>query len=114
MGALIRKSPDFVFHQEVPPNGGPPLNRLISGFVTPEPDFFLRTHGDIPELDCTTYRLTVAGLVGKPYRFSLKELRQEFPVQETTATLQCAGNRRCSASAIKAVPNEVRWGASVT
>jgi sulfite oxidase len=78
--------------------------------VTPEPDFFLRTHGDIPELDCTTYRLTVAGLVGKPYRFSLKELRQEFPVQETTATLQCAGNRRCSASAIKAVPNEVRWG----
>ena len=110
MGALVHKSLDFVFHQEVPPNGGPPLNRLISGFATPAPDFFLRTHGGIPELDCTTYRLTVVGMDGKPYRFSLKELRQQFPVQEMTATLQCAGNRRCSASAIRALPNEVRWG----
>lgn len=36
------------------PSGGatdcrPPLNRLIDKFVTPAPDFFLRTHGDIPE-----------------------------------------------------------------
>jgi sulfite oxidase len=59
MGASVQKSPDFVFHQEVPPNGGPPLNRLVEEFVTPEPDFFLRTHGYIPELNHATYRLTV-------------------------------------------------------
>jgi sulfite oxidase len=110
MGALFHKSPDFVFHQEVPPNRGPPLNRLIDEFVTPVLDFFLRTHGDIPELNRSTYRLTVGGLVSKTYQFSLKELYEHFPLQEITATLQCAGNRRCSASAIKAVPNEVGWG----
>ncbi|HEY2123111.1 MAG TPA: hypothetical protein VGH07_05925, partial [Chthoniobacterales bacterium] len=57
MGALVRKSPGFVFHQKMPPNGGPPLNRLVEEFVTSEADFFLRTHGDIPELDRSMYRL---------------------------------------------------------
>jgi sulfite oxidase len=110
MGLLVHKSPDFVFHQEVPPNGGPPLNRLVEEFVTGEPDFFLRTHGDIPELNLSTYLLTVAGLTSKTYQFSVKELFERFPPKEITATLQCAGNRRCSAAAIKAVPNEVKWG----
>ena len=109
MRAPVPKSPDFVFHQELPPNGGPPLNRLIDEFVTPVPDFFLRTHGNIPDFDRSTYRLTVGGLVNKPHQFSLTELEQ-FPLKEITATLQCAGNRRSSASAIKPVPNEVGWG----
>ena len=43
MGALIHMSPDFLFHQVMPANGGPPLDRLIDKFVTPEPEFFLRT-----------------------------------------------------------------------
>ena len=110
MGLPVHKSPDFVFHQEVPPSGGPPLKRLIDEFVTPEPDFFLRTHGSMPEFDCSTFGLTVAGLVTRPHRFSLKELRGQFPLREMVATLHCAGNRRSSASAIKAVPNEVGWG----
>jgi sulfite oxidase len=107
---LLHKGPDFVFHQTVPPNGGPPLKRLIEEFVTAKADFFLRTHGEIPELDLSTYRLTVAGLNRETYQFSLKELVERFPLNEITATLQCAGNRRCSAAAIKAVPNEVKWG----
>lgn len=94
MGLPVHKSPDFVFHQEVPPSGGPPLKRLIDEFVTPEPDFFLRTHGSIPEFDCSTFGLTVAGLVTRPHRFSLKELRRQFPLREMVATLHCAGNRR--------------------
>jgi sulfite oxidase len=110
MGTLVHKSPDFVFHQEVPPNGGPPLDRLIHEFATPVPDFFLRTHGNIPDLNRSSYRLTVGGLVSKTCQFSLDELGERFPVKEVTATLQCAGNRRSSASAIKPVPNEVSWG----
>jgi DMSO/TMAO reductase YedYZ molybdopterin-dependent catalytic subunit len=110
MSAPVHKSADFVFHQEVPPNGGPPLNRLIEEFVTPESNFFLRTHGDIPNLDHSVYRLTVSGRLSKTYQFSLKDLSEHFSQKEITATLQCAGNRRCSAAAIKAVPNEVHWG----
>src|SRR5271169_6198477 len=110
MDALVCKSPGFVFHQRTPPNGGPPLNRLVEEFVTSEADFFLRTHGDIPELGRSIYRLTVAGLVRRTYQFSLQELSERFSPKEITATLQCAGNRRSSASAYKQVPNEVDWG----
>jgi sulfite oxidase len=110
MAAPVIKSPDFIFHQKTPPNGGPPLERLIEKFATPVQDFFLRTHGDIPEIDGSTFRLKIGGLVKRPSQFSLKELAERFPVKEVMATLQCAGNRRCSASAIKPVPNEVSWG----
>jgi sulfite oxidase len=110
MGAPFNKHPDFVFHQETPPNGGPPLDRLIQEFATPVEDFFIRTHGDIPELNDATHRLTVGGLAQRPCQFSLQELAERFPVKEIAATLQCAGNRRSSASAIKPVTHEVGWG----
>jgi len=110
MDAPLHKSADFVFHQKEPPNGGPPLYRLIEEFVTSESDFFLRTHGDIQELDHSAYRLTVAGMLSKKYEFSLSDLSELFSAKEVTATLQCAGNRRCSASAVKTVQNEVAWG----
>jgi sulfite oxidase len=110
MLAPVSKNPDFIFHQKVPPNGGPPLERLIEEFATPVPDFFLRTHGDIPEVDRSSFRLTLGGLAKRPCGFTLTELAERFPAKAITATLQCAGNRRSSASAIKPVPNEVRWG----
>jgi len=110
MGVPVSKNSDFIFHQKTPPNGGPPLERLIEEFATPVEDFFLRTHGDIPEIDGSTFRLTIGGLVKRPSEFSLQELGERFPVKDITATLQCAGNRRSSASAIKPVPNEVGWG----
>src|SRR5262252_9665620 len=34
MVAPLHKSADFVFHQKEPPNGGPPLCRLVEEFVT--------------------------------------------------------------------------------
>ncbi len=108
MGALVGKDSSFIFYQEVPPNGGPPLSRLIEKFVTPRSDFFLRTHGNIPVIESS--RLTVAGLVNNPHQFFFRELCECFPSKQITATLQCAGNRRSSASAIKPVPNEVDWG----
>jgi sulfite oxidase len=110
MDGPVSKSAEFVFHQQTPPNGGPPLERLVEEFVTPEPDFFLRTHGEIPEFNRSTYRLTVSGLVNRPRQFSLQELAERFSPKEITATLQCAGNRRSSASAFKPVPDEVGWG----
>ncbi|MBV8102617.1 MAG: molybdopterin-dependent oxidoreductase [Verrucomicrobia bacterium] len=106
----VNKNSDFIFHQETPPNGGPPLARLIEKFATPVQNFFLRTHGDIPEVNRSTFRLTIAGLVKRPCEFTLAELGERFPAKAIVATLQCAGNRRSSASAIKPVPNEVRWG----
>jgi len=56
--------------------------------------FFVRSHGDIPDLDPSGYRLGVRGLVGRQRSFSLAELRQRFETHTVEATLQCAGNRR--------------------
>ena len=110
VGVPVNKSPDFIFHQQSPPNGGPPLDRLIDEFATAVPDFFLRTHGDMPDFDDSTYRLTVGGLIKRPGQFSLQDLAERFRTKEIVSTLQCAGNRRSSASAVKLVPNEVSWG----
>ena len=83
MDALVRKSPDFVFHQKIPPNGGPTLNRLVEEFVTPENDFFLRTHGDLPEIGRSTYRLTIPG--APPQRKTLRP--SEITATTTTRRL---------------------------
>jgi sulfite oxidase len=110
MGERVQKNSDFVFRQKSPPNGGPPLPKLVEQFITPEADFFLRIHGNIPALDPATYRLAVCGLDGRSDYFSLERLAESLPQREITATLQCAGNRRSSAIAVKPVPNEVEWG----
>jgi sulfite oxidase len=110
MGERVQKNSDFVFRQKSPPNGGPPLPKLVEQFITPEADFFLRIHAGIPLVDPTTFRLTVCGLDGHSDQFSLERLAESLPKKEITATLQCAGNRRASAIAVKPVPNEVEWG----
>jgi sulfite oxidase len=109
MSIAATKSPEFAFHQSEPPNGGPPLERLVETFLTSECDFFLRTHGTVPIIDASTFQLSVTGLVRNECQFRLADL-ESFPQCEVTATLQCAGNRRSSASAVKPVPNEVEWG----
>src|SRR5260370_8795189 len=100
MGAPVNKNPDFIFHQKTPPNGGPPLNRLIDEFATPVQDFFLRTHGDMPEFDSPTYRLTVGGMVKSPCQFSVQELAEHFRNKKNTATFQATVNRPSIPSAI--------------
>jgi sulfite oxidase len=47
---------------------------------------------------------------GHSNQFSLERLAESFSKKEITSTLQCAGNRRSSAIAVKPVPNEVEWG----
>jgi sulfite oxidase len=91
MGERVQKNSDFVFRQKSPPNGGPPLPKLIEQFITPEADFFLRIHASIPLLDSATFRLTVCGPKGHSDQFSLEHLAESFSKKEITSTLQCAG-----------------------
>ena len=110
MGERVQKNSDFVFRQKSPANGGPPLPKLVEQFITPEADFFLRIHASIPLLDSATFRLLVCSPEGHSDQFSLERLAESFSKKEITSTLQCAGNRRSSAIAVKPVPNEVEWG----
>jgi DMSO/TMAO reductase YedYZ molybdopterin-dependent catalytic subunit len=44
--------------------------------VTPTDLFFVRTHGSVPEVDPSSYHLTVDGLVREPCTLSLEDLRR--------------------------------------
>jgi sulfite oxidase len=106
---LYGKHPETVVRQEEPFNAGPPPHRLLGGDLTPIDLFYVRSHGGVPEIDTESYRLTVEGMVKKPFRISLEELRR-LPRVTVAATLQCAGNRRSELIAVRDIPNELPWG----
>ncbi len=94
-------------HSKAPMNAEPLLPDLVKSWVTPIESFFIRSHGNTPVLDGSSYRLTVEGMVEKPLTLSLTELNQ-FSQIEHSATLTCAGNRRSEHSRIKTVKG-VQW-----
>jgi len=102
------KRPGLVVHHAHPLNVETPQHLLREGFVTPADAFYVRCHGDVPEVDPGSYRLKVSGLVGRPLRLSLEEIR-DLPKTEVTATLYCAGNRRAELAQVKPIPGKVAW-----
>ncbi len=107
-----RKSP-LIVHQEHPFNAEPPGDLLHQSFLTPQEHFFIRTHGSIPAVDPTSYRLLLTGLVRRKRELSLDELRSMSAGHTVTATLECAGNRRDELMAVKPILGEVPWRADV-
>ncbi len=76
--------------------------------ITTTDRFFVRNHGDVPEVDPEAYRLSVGGMVAQPLELTLRDL-QAFPAHHLIATLQCAGNRRRELAQIAPIPNELEW-----
>ena len=73
-------------------NRGMPLEGLRYP-VTPTGMHYLLVHFDIPEVDVTSWRLEVGGLVTKPWSLSIDDLRT-LPSVTHTVTMECAGNGR--------------------
>src|SRR5438132_12085246 len=96
------KSPLLV-HQEIPFNAEPPGDLLRQSFLTPQQHFYVRTHGSIPAVDPTGYRLLLTGLVQRKRELSLHDLRSMSAGHTVTATLECAGNRRQDLMAVKPI-----------
>ena len=69
-----------------------PLETLRSP-ITPIGLHYLLIHFDIPEVDAEQWRLSVGGLVERPFSLSLEEL-QSRPAKTLAVTLECAGNGR--------------------
>ncbi|WP_419731003.1 molybdopterin-dependent oxidoreductase [Lichenicola sp.] len=93
--------PIMIVHSTTPYNAEPPLDRLRAATITARRDFYVRSHGDIPDLAEATHRLVVAGLVAKPLEFSLDALRDGFSEVTVTAVMQCAGNRRADLQLVR-------------
>jgi sulfite oxidase len=101
----------LIVRSEMPFNGEPQVEALRQHAITPREIFFVRNHGNVPEIDPASYRLRVAGRVGRGLNLSLDQLRNEFPPVTLTATVQCAGNRRRDLIAVAPIPGEVPWDA---
>jgi DMSO/TMAO reductase YedYZ molybdopterin-dependent catalytic subunit len=62
-------------------------------FLTPNEQFYVRTHFEVPKLEAKTWRLTVEGEVEHPFAIGYDELRK-MPARTVTALLECSGNGR--------------------
>lgn len=60
---------------------------------TPNEQFYVRTHFEVPEIGAKSWRLKVEGEVERPFELSYDELRR-MPSRSVTALLECSGNGR--------------------
>lgn len=69
-----------------------PLQDLYST-ITPSDLHFERHHAGIPTIDPNTYELLIHGMVERPMKFTLHDLKR-FPSVTRTCFIECAGNFR--------------------
>ena len=81
--------------------------RLIDSFYTPNEDFYIVQHYNQPVIPDEDYELAVTGLVDRPLRFSLDELKQRDKV-EIDAGFECGGNR--GPGIYQGLIGNARWG----
>jgi sulfite oxidase len=97
----IHCTPGMIVRSETPYNAEPPLGRLRASLTTAQPDFYVRSHGNIPVLDEAEHILHVGGRVETPLQITMAELRTQFPKHTVTAVMQCAGNRRADMQLVR-------------
>jgi sulfane dehydrogenase subunit SoxC len=74
--------------------------QALRGTITPADLHFQRHHGGIAVLDPARHTLLVHGLVDKPLRFSVEDIKR-FPAVTRTCFVECAGNGRSAYRAPK-------------
>ena len=105
--------PDMIVHSKNPYNAEPSLRRLCASFVTAQPDFYVRSHGNIPSLSENRHRLTVTGRVATPLDLSMADLKNRFQHRTVVAALQCAGNRRGNLLQVRPVSGDPWDGGAI-
>lgn len=94
MFGLSHPKHDLIVHSAKPLNAEPPLDRLRSAFVTNTADFYIRSHGNLPEIDAAEHTVHVTGKVQQSLALSVADIKSRFTSRVVMAVLQCAGNRR--------------------
>ncbi|CAM9153461.1 unnamed protein product, partial [Heterosigma akashiwo] len=96
--ALVRLTGRHPFNCE------PPVTDLMEqGFITPTSLHYVRNHGACPNLDWSSHRVKVSGLVDKPMELSMADFTDPTKFEQVTipVTLVCAGNRRKEQNMVK-------------
>jgi DMSO/TMAO reductase YedYZ molybdopterin-dependent catalytic subunit len=63
----------------------------LKEFITPNNEFFVRSHFGLPRIERSRWNMTISGVEGRPRVFSMDELTR-LPALELVVTLECAGN----------------------
>lgn len=82
----------MIIREKEPENLEMPFGAL-DGFITPNDQFYIRSHFPVPEIDRQKWRLKIEGAVENPVELSYEDLRA-LPATAIPATLECAGNGR--------------------
>lgn len=75
----------------------------LHGTITPSDLHYERHHGGVPTIDPERYELLIHGMVDRPMKFTLADLKR-FPATSRICFLECSGNLWSSA------PEETRAG----
>ncbi len=82
----------MIIREKEPANLEMPFGTL-AGWITPNEQFYIRSHFPVPEIDRATWRLRIEGAVDCPLELSYEDLCG-LPSTTIPATLECAGNGR--------------------
>jgi len=110
LAVALPEGNELLVRSAEPLNAEPRLVALATDRITAVKNFYVRNHGPIPRIELRDHKITIEGLVHKPFSLSIAELNDRFSQYEVEATLTCAGNRRQEISAIKPVTG-VQWDA---
>lgn len=80
-------------------------SRTIDSFYTPNDDFYIVQHYNQPELSERDFSLNITGMVHKPLKFSMADLKKR-PRIEIDAGFECGGN---SKSLFQGLIGNARW-----
>jgi len=102
-GLAVMSLPGFVFpaqeageehvpFQNVPRTSPNSLDwETLDQWLTPQDQVFSVQHYDIPKVDSESFALEIGGLVDRPKRLTLDEIKA-LPRQDQLMTLECSGN----------------------
>lgn len=85
-----------------------PIEQL-SGIMTPSDLHFERHHAGVPAIDPDRYELLIHGLVDRPLKFRLAELKR-FPSETRTFFIECSGNGYITSFNKADIPEEISPG----
>ena len=87
------ESPDLIPVSEAPVCRESTLTSLDT-WITPTERFYIRSHfSDVPNLDSSTWQLTIEGEIRNPLTLSFSDILA-MPSKELPMTMECAGNSR--------------------
>ncbi|MDV7339226.1 sulfite oxidase [Terasakiella sp. A23] len=70
---------------------------LLDDAITPTSRHFIRNNGIPPEdVDPKTWELTIDGLVDKPMKLTIADLKKKFKTHTMAITIECGGNGRAA------------------